>query len=155
MPQYRQRLQNAKAYSLNTFWKITAMENEMLFIEQQLVQVQQLQGHLWGFPNQQQALAAAETLLNNLLAQFPENTCVLTVMGAVLCDNGRHEDALLPLRKAESIGSTDQNLYRNIGIALMNSLDKNQKEARQYFEKAQLLQSHPMTIVAYFDPMGY
>ena len=134
---------------------MTAMENEMLFIEQQLLQVQQLQEHLWGFPNEQQALTAAETLLDDLLVQFPENTWVLTVMGAVLCDNGRHDDALIPLRKAESIGSTDQNLYRNIGIALMNTPDKNQREARQYFEKAQRLQSHPLTIVAYFDPIGY
>jgi tetratricopeptide (TPR) repeat protein len=95
-----------------------------------------------------------EQYLTKLLTVYPNDTRVLTNLGAILSDNGKHEDALTELLKAEKLESKDANLYRNIGITKMN-IESERKNAKEYFSIATKLESNELTIEAYFDPQGY
>ncbi len=96
----------------------------------------------------------AEYLLEKLRSEHPANTIVLTNLGAVLSDLGQHRTALLRLLKAANLGSDDRNLFFNIGVAKMN-INEERDTAMAYFDKGRHLQTHPMTIEAYFDPHGH
>jgi tetratricopeptide (TPR) repeat protein len=99
------------------------------------------------------ALRDAERLLREYLETNPTSVAALTSLGAVLSDAGRHHDAILELRRAEALGSSDANTYYNLAAALMNTADRGL--ARRYFKKAASLQASPHTLQAYFDPHGY
>lgn len=101
----------------------------------------------------QTALGEAERLLVEHLEANPESVPALTSLGAVLSDLGRHREALVALRRAEALGSTDANSYFNLGVALMNTTDRD--VALPYFEKAASLQASAHTLQAYFDPHGH
>ncbi len=95
-----------------------------------------------------------EQILNKLHSVYPNDVRVLTNLGAIFSDNGKYEDALTELLKAEKLGSKDANLYRNIGIVKMNICSE-RNNAKQYFAKAHKLNADKLTIEAYFDPQGY
>lgn len=95
-----------------------------------------------------------ELLLNKLLTESPNDTRALTNLGATLCDNGKHEEALKVLLKAEKLNVKDANLYSNIAIAKMN-IDSEKQCANEYFMMAKQLEKDELTIEAYFDPHGY
>ncbi|QNK64753.1 hypothetical protein H7F33_09855 [Pedobacter sp. PAMC26386] len=58
------------------------------------------------------------------------------------------------MKNAEENGSTDKNLYMNLGIALMNILGQTDA-ALCYFEKAKYFDPDILSFTAYFDPQGY
>jgi tetratricopeptide (TPR) repeat protein len=95
-----------------------------------------------------------EQYMTELLKVYPNDTRALTNLGAILSDNGKHIEALTELQKAEKLKSKDANLYRNIGIVKMN-IDSERKNAKEYFNVANKLESDELTIEAYFDPHGY
>ncbi|RAJ29154.1 tetratricopeptide repeat protein [Pedobacter cryoconitis] len=97
----------------------------------------------------------AEHILTGLVSEFPENTLVLTNIGALRCDQGDYEEAMVFFKKAESIGSADRNLYLNIGIALLNISAKTSADAQNYFKKAEGFEADEWTVMAYFDPQAH
>ncbi|WP_437732056.1 tetratricopeptide repeat protein [Sorangium sp. So ce1335] len=99
------------------------------------------------------ALGRAEQLLREHLQAEPSCVDALTSLGAVLSDTGRHHEALVALRRAEALGSTDANTYHNLAVALMNTDERG--KARGYFERAALLRPGESTLQAYFDPHGH
>lgn len=110
---------------------------------------------LWGWPNEKVQLKEAEDLLITLVSDFPENTLVLTNIGALKCDQGKYEEAIVFLKKAESIGSADRNLYLNIAIAMLNISAQTRANAKALFKKAESFKADELSLVAYFDPQGY
>ncbi|MGY0034866.1 hypothetical protein [Pedobacter sp. NJ-S-72] len=133
------------------------MENSAAdrMLNQKLELIKELNDGLWGYPNSSVHLKQAEDILTDLLLSFPENTLVLTNIGMLLCDQGKYEEALMHLKKAELIGTFDKNLYLNIGIAMMNISAETRERAPDYFKKAKDLDDAELSIVAYFDPQGY
>ena len=99
-------------------------------------------------------LNLAETALRKLIMKHPKNTFVLTNLGAILSDQGKHQDALIILKTAESLGSEDSNLFLNIAIAKM-SIEKQRPSAKGYFDKANKFKASNLTIKAYFDPHAH
>ncbi|MBB5644746.1 hypothetical protein [Pedobacter cryoconitis] len=59
------------------------------------------------------------------------------------------------MKKAESIGSADRNLYLNIAIAMLNISAQTRANAKVWFKKAEGLEADELSLVAYFDPQGY
>ncbi|WP_438024240.1 UDP-N-acetylglucosamine-peptide N-acetylglucosaminyltransferase [Sorangium sp. So ce233] len=98
------------------------------------------------------ALGRAERLLREHLEAEPNCIEALTSLGAVLSDTGRHLEALIELRRAEALGSTDANTYHNLAVAMMNTDERG--KARGHFKQAALLQAGAGTLQAYFDPHG-
>jgi Flp pilus assembly protein TadD len=99
------------------------------------------------------ALHDAERLLRKYLGPHPNSVAALTSLGAVLPDTGRHDEALVELRRAEALGSSDGNTYYNLAVALMNTTDR--RRAASYFKKAASLQASAHTLQAFFDPHGH
>jgi Tfp pilus assembly protein PilF len=124
-------------------------------LNQKLKLIKKLNDGLWGYPNESGHLEKAEDILTDLLLRFPENTLVLTNMGALLCDQGKYEEAMIHLEKAECIGTSDRNLYLNIGVAMMNISAQTRKKAPDYFKKAKDFDEAEFSLAAYFDPQGY
>jgi tetratricopeptide (TPR) repeat protein len=117
--------------------------------------VVQLYSEIWSDSNKwKQNHLKIEKYLTELLSVYPNDTRVLTNLGASLSDNGKHKDALSKLLKAEKLKSKDANLYRNIGIVKMN-IESERQNAKEYFAMADKLESDKLTIEAYFDPQGY
>lgn len=98
--------------------------------------------------------AKATRILKSVLAEEPDNVAALTCLGAIYSDRGWHRKALELFKKAERIGSTDRNLYRNIAIAMMNVNGK-REDAMKYFKAAAKYKPDSRTIEAYFDPQGH
>lgn len=98
-------------------------------------------------------LGEARAVLARARSRAPENTVVLTNLGAVLADDNRFTQALKVLRQAEALGSDDANLYFNIGVAMMN-LAAERSHARAYFARASELTPGD-TIEAYIDFHGH
>lgn len=98
-------------------------------------------------------LAHAEHLLSEALVDDPDNPLLLTCLGAVLCDQGRHEAAAMQLRQAIAHASQDGNALFNLGVALLNS--RSGKEAMKFFDKARSFQASPLSWQAYFDPQAH
>ncbi|WP_221409129.1 hypothetical protein [Reichenbachiella versicolor] len=86
--------------------------------------------------------------------KYPNHPLILTNIGAILSDLGKHKEALAYLESAKPENSADRNLVKNMGIVKMN-LDNEDLTARTYFDKAKNLQPNELTIEAFFDPHGY
>lgn len=97
-------------------------------------------------------MAAAESLLRHALAQAPQDTAVLTGLGAVLCDQGRYQEALALLDMARRLGSGDSHTYYNLGVALLGHARP--AKARAAFKQAQHCPASALTWQAYFDPQA-
>lgn len=125
-------------------------------IQLRLEEVLLLNKELWGYPETEN-LNKAEKILRTLLLNHPENTLVMTSLGAVLCDAGKYDEALSYLERAERLGADDRNLFENIGIVWMNKSDgqSDKKKALSYFKKLSALQANKLSIKAWFDPHGY
>ena len=98
-------------------------------------------------------LARAEELLLGALAQAPDDTLLLTGLGAVLCDQGKHEKATTVLRRAVELGSVDRNTFFNLGVSILNS--GTHEEAMTFLSKANSLEPSPLSWEAYFDPQAH
>ena len=98
-------------------------------------------------------LARARALIEAALEQAPADTLLLTALGAVLCDQGKHEDAVAALRRAAELGSADRNTYFNLAVAILNA--GNHEEAMTYFAKANTLSASAQTWEAYLDPQAH
>lgn len=61
-----------------------------------------------------------EQYLYQLLVVSRNDTRALTNLGAIYSLHGKHEKALIELRKSEKLNTKDANLYSNIAIAKMN-----------------------------------
>ncbi len=110
---------------------------------------------IWSnFKKRNENYSKIEQILTKLYSIYSNDVRVLTNFGAILSDNGKYEDALIKLLKAEKLESRDANLYRNIGIVKMN-INSERKDAKKYFEMANKLNADELTIEAYFDPQGY
>ncbi|MDL5364008.1 tetratricopeptide repeat protein [Xanthomonas sp. NCPPB 2654] len=94
-------------------------------------------------------LAEAEALLRDALRTQPHDPELLTGLGTVLCDLGRHDEAASVLRQALKRGSRDRNTCFNLGVALRNGAGR--RHASLYFAKAAALQASPRSWEAYFD----
>jgi len=101
-----------------------------------------------------QNYSRARSLLEHRLVSNPENILLLTVLGAVLSDQGNHDDAAKLLRKAVENGSNDRNTFFNLGVAVLNS-GAGEKDAIKWFKKASTLDAHPESWEAYFDPHAH
>lgn len=130
------------------------MENNDALIEK-LKLIRKLNEGLWGWPEEKEHLQQAEDILKELISEFPENTLVMTNMGALRCDQGKYKEAIVFLKKAESIGSADRNLYLNIAIAMLNISAQTMANAKIYFKKAEGFKADKLSLAAYFDPQGY
>ena len=122
---------------------------------QKLQQVKNLYAEAW--KNQElweKNLDEGIEILEKLLNEKPGNTQVITSLGALISDRGRHREALAVLKKAEG-KTSDANLYFNIGVAMMNISAQTRENARAYFLKAGKMEADPLTIQAYIDFMGY
>jgi len=95
----------------------------------------------------------AQELLSTALVEDPANPLLLTCLGTVLCDQGKHEQAMQALRNAVKYGSQDRNTFFNLGVAVLNV--GNHEEAMQLFSKACLLQPSDQSWEAYFDPHAH
>ncbi|WP_437573429.1 UDP-N-acetylglucosamine-peptide N-acetylglucosaminyltransferase [Sorangium sp. So ce887] len=119
-----------------------------------VAEVSRLYQAAWKDPAQwRSALVRGERLLRQHLETEPDCVDALTSLGAVLSDAGRHAEALIALRRAEGLGSTDANTYYNLAVAMMNTSERG--EARGYFEQAALLEAGAGTLQAYFDPHAH
>jgi tetratricopeptide (TPR) repeat protein len=122
--------------------------------ELMLAEVSRLSELAWRDPSQfQLALRDAERLLREYLESNPNSVAALTSLGAVLSDTGRHDAAIVELRRAEALGSSDANTHYNLAAALMNTTER--ALARRYFKKAASLEASPHTLQAFFDPHGH
>lgn len=101
-------------------------------------------------------MAAAEAVLRGALQSDrqtdPQDTALLTCLGAVLCDQGKYREAVNVLETALTLGSTDSHTHYNLGVALAG-LAKPRKAMAQ-FGKAQGLAACSLTWTAYFDPQA-
>ena len=94
------------------------------------------------------------SILDNLLGENPDDVISLTNLGALQSDMGNHDKALKTLRLSERLNFNDSNLYKNIGIVMINLADYRHL-AKSYFEKSRELPKNEFTFVAYFDPIGH
>jgi uncharacterized protein HemY len=92
-------------------------------------------------------------LLESALRAEPENTVLLTCLGAVYRDQGFHAKAHETLKKAIDLGLRDKHTFFNRAVAVMN-MGKS-KSAARFFEKAAELIPSPETWEAYFDPLSH
>lgn len=97
-------------------------------------------------------MAGAEAMLSNALQAAPQDTAMLTCLGAVLCDHGKYQEAVNVLETALKLGATDSNTHYNLGVALAG-LAKPRK-AMVHFGKAQGLDAFAKTWTAYFAPQA-
>ncbi|MGK5042560.1 tetratricopeptide repeat protein [Janthinobacterium sp. GB1R12] len=97
-------------------------------------------------------MAAAEAVLRSALQAAPQDTALITCLGAVLCDQGKYKEAVIVLETALKLGSADSHTHYNLGVALAG-LAKPRKAIAQ-FGKAQGLAPSSLTWTAYFDPQA-
>ena len=97
-------------------------------------------------------MAAAEAMLRHALALSPQDTELLTCLGAVLCDQGKGQAALVLLEKAVTHGSSDSHTHYNLGVALLRQAHAG--KARKAFKQAQRYSASALTWQAYFDPQA-
>jgi len=95
------------------------------------------------------SMATAEAVLRKALNDVPDDVALLTCLGAVLCDQGKHRHAAELLEKAVRLGSTDRNTHYNLGVALLASARPAQATAA--FKRAKGFTASPRTWEAYFD----
>lgn len=108
----------------------------------------------WNNPDKWEAnLASAEALLSKALVESPDDVLALTCLGAVLSDQGKHEEAASVLKRAIELGSTDRNTFFNLGVATMNFGTR--AKAMSAFRGAEGLQASPLSWTAYFDAQAH
>lgn len=123
--------------------------------EESLKQIKNLRPKLFSnTPNREEIKHEIDSIIEHLYNVSPNNTQVLIVYGAILCDNGLPYEALEILKTALKLGSNDRNLFRNIAIAKMN-LKEHRHQAKEYFDKANNYQPDQLTFEAYFDPQAH
>lgn len=88
--------------------------------------------------------------LEDILSIESENTSSLINLGAILCDSGEYENALVVLKRALDLGSEDKNLYTNLAIVMVD-MGINPEEYHEYLETAENMSENPLTFKAYFD----
>ena len=114
----------------------------------------QLVMECYGSPGKwEENLQLAESGLREELEAHPQDSEVLTCLGAVLCDQGRFAEARDVLSKAIQCGSRDRNTYFNLAVALLNTATHAQ--AKLMFGKSNTLVASERTWQAYFDPMAH
>jgi Flp pilus assembly protein TadD len=91
----------------------------------------------------------ARALLEEALAADPDNTGLLTGLGAVLSDAGLHAQAVAVLKRAVALGSQDRNTFFNLGVAVLNKGSAD--DPMPFFEEAGKYQASPETWEAYVD----
>jgi Flp pilus assembly protein TadD len=94
----------------------------------------------------------AQALLRSALARERNNTLLLTCLGTILSDVGRHREAVVLLKRAMALGATDRHTVFNLGVATLNA--GNHAGAMRLFRKASG-RPRPGTWEAYFDPHGH
>ncbi|AZA75285.1 tetratricopeptide repeat protein [Chryseobacterium indoltheticum] len=92
--------------------------------------------------------------LEDILSIESENTSALINLGAILCDSGEYENALIVLKRALDLGSEDKNLYTNLAIVMVD-MGINPEEYHEYLETAENMRENPLTFKAYFDPHSH
>jgi len=97
-------------------------------------------------------LAEAETLLFQAVAADPTDVPALTCPGVVLCDEGKYQQAIEVLSRAEALGSMDRNTFHALAVATMNT--STHEEAMQIFARAAVLEAPDGTWEAYYDPQA-
>lgn len=97
-------------------------------------------------------MAAAEAMLQRALALSPQDTELLTCLGAVLCDQGKYQEAVALLDLAVKLGSGNSHTHYNLGVALLGHAQP--ATARAAFKKAQRYPASALTWQAYFDPQA-
>ncbi|MCF7750747.1 tetratricopeptide repeat protein [Bacillus subtilis subsp. subtilis] len=98
------------------------------------------------------ALHAAREMLDAALAAHPDDARLLVALGAVACDQGRHDQARTLLRHALALGTQDRHAVFNLGVALLNL--GRIAQARAAFGKAATMTASPHTWEAWFDPQA-
>jgi Tfp pilus assembly protein PilF len=98
-------------------------------------------------------LARAESMASIALADDPLNPLLLTCLGTVLCDQGRHAQARELLLRAIEQGSVDQNTYFNLAVASLHGGQVD--EAMAMFAAARTHQPSPHSWPAYFDAQAH
>lgn len=101
----------------------------------------------------EQNYARARALIEAALQSDPDNTVLLTCLGAILSDCGEHAAAVKVLKKAIALGSTDRHTYFNLAVATLNR--GSHIRAETLFKQAATLEAGPHTWEAYFDPHGH
>jgi len=92
--------------------------------------------------------------LEDILSIESENTSALINLGAILCDSGEYENALVVLKRALDLGSEDKNLYTNLAIVMVD-MGINPEEYHEYLETAENMSENTLTFKAYFDPHSH
>lgn len=124
------------------------MDLDLISVSRSLVE------EAWSNPDKWDAnLACAEALLSKALVDTPGNVLALTCLGAVLCDQGKHKEAALALKRAVELGSTDRNTFFNLGVAMLNF--STHEKAMPAFRRADGLQASPLSWAAYFDAQAH
>ncbi len=107
----------------------------------------------WVTPEKWQVnYSIAEKVLREELTHNNSDVTLLTCLGAVLCDQAKHDEAQSYLEAAVTLGSVDRNTYFNLGVALLNT--STHENAMRYFNKAQQFKASPHSLEAYFDPQA-
>lgn len=88
-----------------------------LNLDESLKQFKSLQPKIFSnHPNREKSKSECDIKIKQLYSQYPNEPKVLTVLGAVLCNNGEYQNALEHLIKARELGFKDRNLYRSVLI---------------------------------------
>jgi len=98
-------------------------------------------------------LTESERILRAAVASEQKDVGLLTCLGAVLSDLGKHKEAVGILESALRLGSKDRNTFFNLGVAEINS--GTHEKAMGYFKQAQVLPKSLITWEAYFDPQAH
>lgn len=145
---------------LNSVFKLQTKSNDMdtldfKDLESILRIIVDLYQEIWNDSTKwKENVVKIEKYLNGVLAVNPNDTRVLTNLGAIYSLKREHKRALKVLLKAEKLNAADANLYNNIAIAKIN-VGTEMKDAKKYFEMAKKLKPNELTIESYFDPHGY
>jgi hypothetical protein len=147
----------------NKIFSLTRMVNApdnfseiKLNLDESLKQIKRLQPKIFSnHPNREKSKSECDIKIKQLYSQYPNEPKVLTVLGAVLCNNGEYQNALEQLIKARELGFKDRNLYRSIAATkfyiqvINNDIDSN--GVKSLFEEANQFEPHELTFEAYLD----
>jgi Tfp pilus assembly protein PilF len=92
-------------------------------------------------------------LVKTALVKEPRHTLLLTALGTMLCDMGRHREATTVLQRAIALGAKDRHTVFNLAVATLNA--GHHDPAMTHFRKAGMLKPRSRTWEAYFDPHGH
>jgi predicted Zn-dependent protease len=95
----------------------------------------------------------AHALLRAAVGREPRNTLLLTCLGTILSDLGRHREAVNVLKRAVARGANDRHTVFNLAVATLNA--GRHESAMTLFRRAGRLRPRRNTWEAYFDPQGH